>query len=122
MKTLTPLARDTDPITSHEAADKMVKSGELSAQEELVYDEIKGYVTRQRALNYPDDFTTKDIARRMSNLAYPYYYYYCYDICRKRFSGLHNKGKIERLNTKGELYKQGDELMRRDGCAVWRLL
>ena len=118
MKTLfnPPLTRDTDVITSHEAADKMVKSGKLGEQEKWVYFNIKRISMEFGGLN----FTTKEIAQLMCSTFHPYAE--CYDICRKRFSGIHNKGKIERLNTEGGLYKEGDELMRRGGCAVWRLL
>ena len=94
-----PLARAKDPITSHKAAEKMVVSGFLNKQEEQVYDAILGYDTM-----FPD-FTTKDIALVMLSMPY----YKAYDICRKRFSGLENKGKIELT---------GDQ---RDGCRVWRL-
>jgi len=107
MKTLfePPLARDTDPITSHEAAEKMVKSGELNRQEKWVYDTIIRYLKYYPPLKQRKDFTTKDIA----NWTDRYPYYKAYDICRKRFSGLRNKGKIERT---GKI---------RDGCFVERL-
>jgi len=105
MKTLfePPLARDTDPITSHEAAEKMAKSGELNRQKERVYGEIVKYSTLSK------DFTTKDIALNISQYTH-WSYDKWYDICRKRFSGLRNKNKIERTGK------------RRDGCQVWRLL
>ena len=95
-----PLARDTDPITSHEAADKMVKSGALNQQQQNIYSAILIWT------RHCDTFTTKDIATCISWCTYDK----AYDICRKRFSGLHNKGKIERTGEK------------RDGCCVWRLL
>ena len=95
----TPLARVKDPITSHKAAEKMVVSGALNKQEKEVYDAIL-----RNAIMFPD-FTTKDIAIAMLSMPY----WKAYDICRRRFSGLKNKGKIELT---------GD---RRDGCRVWRL-
>ena len=101
MEAAQKLARTDDPQTSKDAAEKMVKSGELNRQEQAVYGGILGYV-RNRTKK---DFTTKDIARYW----WPATYYNAYDICRKRFSGLENKGKIELT---------GD---RRDGCRVFRL-
>ena len=129
MKTLfqPPLSRDTDVITSDEAAEKMIKSGALNKQEALVYQAITNYINYHKLFDsviHSDSytFTTKEIARQMQNLSNPYHK--CYDICRKRFSGLHNKGKIDRLNTKGGIYQEnkGQKLMKRDGCAVWRLI
>jgi hypothetical protein len=107
MKTLLdpPLARDTDPITSHEAADKMVKSGALNKQEKLVYNTIDYFIKSYAILSLPLNFTTKEIATWMMFGDY----WHAYDICKKRFSGLHYKGKIERTGEK------------RDGCCVWRL-
>lgn len=103
-----PLARDKDPITSHLAAEKIFKSGKLSFQEDVVYDAVCDYVKY-----FHNDFTAKDIAER-SNVNY-------YTI-QRRFSGLRNKGKIDRLNTEGGIYIEGQELMRRNDCAVWVLL
>ena len=93
------LARTCDPETSKKAAVKMVESGGLNRQEEWVYSRIKKYRN--------DDFTTKDIAALAWEVGVDYYK--AYDICRKRFSGLRDKGKIELT---GE---------RRDGCQIWRL-
>jgi len=92
------LARTCNPQTSKDAAAKMVKSGALNRQEKEVYNAIKKSMKKE--------FTTKNIASWMTTLPY----YKAYDICRKRFSGLERKGKIEELT--GE---------RRDGCRVWRL-
>ena len=109
-----PLARDKDPITSHKAAEKMVVSGALSRQEQEVYDAISRY-----AIMFPD-FTTKDIAIVMLSMPY----FKAYDICRKRFSGLKNKGKIKVVQYKYRntewtfIYKD----KQRDGCRVWRLI
>lgn len=97
------LYRRDDPETSREAAEKMVKSGELNRQENEVLSIIKIAVGESKDYF---NFTTKEIARKM--LKYPYYQ--AYDICRKRFSSLRDKDKIEQTG------KQ------REGCRVWRLL
>ena len=105
------LARRDDPQTSKDAAEKMVKSGALNRQEKWVYERIKKYRN--------DDFTTKDIAAIAWEVGVEYYR--AYDICRKRFSDLHWKGKIEPIwlgvneKTGKNIYK------RRDGCQCWRL-
>lgn len=102
------LARKDNPQTSKDAAEKIVKSGELNRQEDEVFYIIKLYS--------PSTFTTKDIAVRM--LGYPYYK--AYDICRKRFSGLRNKGKIKLVyEDKGKPINR--IVKRRDGCRIWRL-
>lgn len=111
VETARRLARTCNPQTSKDAADKMVKSGELNRQEKNVYSAILMWT------KHCDTFTTKDIATCISWCTYDK----AYDICRKRFSGIYDKGKIDRLNTKGGIYREGDELMKRDGCAVWRL-
>jgi len=108
------LARTDDPETSKIAAEKMVKSGELSRQENEVLSVIEKMVGD--AKDYCN-FTTKDIAAKMQD--YPYHK--AYDICRKRFSGIGRHGKIELIwlgvDEEGkDVYKQ------RDGCRVWRLL
>lgn len=110
------LARTNDPQTSKDAAKKMVESGALNQQQQNVYNAILMWT------KHADDFTTKDIASCISWCNY----YKAYDICRKRFSGLANKGKIEciQINTDQigaeglfeKIYK------RRDGCRVWRLV
>jgi hypothetical protein len=108
------LARTNDPQTSKDAAEKMVKSGALDKQSQMVFDEIVRYV---RMLG--EDFTTKDIAEQLKGS--PLVYYKNYDICKKRFSGLRDKDKIENIligineKTGKGIYK------RRDGCRVWRL-
>jgi len=98
MKTLInpPLARDSDPITSHEAAEKMVKSGKLIGQEHQVYDAI----IYSFAVLDADNFTAKELSKWTDS---DYY------MIQRRLSGLHYKGKIERTGEK------------RNGCAVWRL-
>ena len=94
------LARAKDVMTSHDAADKLVKSGRLNEQERNIMFAIQMWTK-----NGGEDFTTKDIATCISWCTYDK----AYDICRKRFSGLRNKGKIERTGKK------------RDGCYVERL-
>ena len=91
-----PLAHRDDPITSYEAADRMVKSGALNRQEERVLDAIKCY----KCSTWKEDFTAKEL----SNISSINYY-----TIQRRLSGLHNKGKIERTGEK------------RDGCCVWKL-
>lgn len=104
-----PLARDKDPMTSHIAAEKMVNSGKLNQQENDVYHRAIQYVAYFRN---PNDFTAKEIS---AGSAIDYY------TVQRRLSGLRNKGKIERLNTEGGAWVEGQELMKRDGCCVWRL-
>ena len=108
------LARTENPQTSKDAAKKMVESGALSRQEQWVYEAIKEYVK----CHTREDFTTKDIALFVCNNSY----HKDYDICRRRFSGLHWKGKIEPIIRKGILTITGRTVYeRRDGCRVWRL-
>lgn len=90
--------------TSKDAAKKMVESGALSRQEKEVLFVIQNWY-------FGRDFTTKDIARKML----PMPYYKAYDICRKRFSGLEDKGKID-------VVWEALKIKRRDNCRVWRLL
>jgi len=118
MKTLfePPLARDTDPMTSHEAAEKMVKSGALSRQEQEVYSEIVLYEERIRNLRpYPENkgVTAKEIAN-WSGLNYW--------MIQRRLSGLRNKGKIERLAKDGTKWVEGKKQMIRDNSCAWRLV
>jgi len=100
----TTLARKENPQTSKDAAEKMVKSGALNRQEKWIYNLIMKYVN-SHPLERDKTFTTKDIAGWTRAYAYDK----AYDICRKRFSGLRDKGKIELTGG------------RRDGCRVWRL-
>lgn len=97
----TALARTENPQTSKDAAEKMVVSGALNRQEKMVYKTIKYYIE----IHSHKDFTTKDIAIWIMSMSY----HKAYDICRKRFSGLANKGKIELTGG------------RRDSCRIWRL-
>jgi len=106
------LARKDSPQTSKDAAKRMVESGELSRQEQQIYDAILKSAKK--------DFTTKNIAAWMFNFTS---YDKAYDICRKRFSGLQMKGKIELVKVKKNItdctFIYVDK--RRDGCRVWRL-
>jgi len=106
------LARTGDPQTSKDAAEKMVKSGELNRQEKMVYDHIELWLFSGKN----KDFTTKNIASEI-----PMPYHKAYDICRRRFSDLEMKDKIELVY--GLIAKPGlDRIVkRRDGCRVWRL-
>ncbi len=103
-----PLSHKDDVITSYEAADKLIKSGKLSRQEQGVYNDICRYIID---CNHKD-FTPKEI----TGCDYP--------TIQRRLSGLRNADKIERLNTKGERYQEnkGQELMKRNNCAVWRII
>ena len=105
----TALARKENPQTSKDAAEKMVKSGELNRQEKWVYNLIMKYVN-SHPLERDKTFTTKDIAGWTRAYAYDK----AYDICRKRFSGLHLKRKIA-------LGFEGLDIKRRDGGRGWRL-
>lgn len=103
------LCHKSDPCTSHDAADKIVKSGALSRQEERVLDAIKCYICH--SCKY--DFTAKDIFTS-STISY-------YTI-QRRLSGLHNKGKIERIQSGLRSVRSGNLIpKKRDGCCVWRL-
>jgi len=115
------LCRTENPQTSKDAAKRMVESGELNRQEKEVYDLMIRYDKYQS-----NGFTTKNIAAYMNYRPY----YKAYDICRKRFSGLERKGKIELVQTGVKVInpEQVPSLRivkpvykRRDGCRVWRL-
>lgn len=116
------LCHKSDPETSKGAADKMVKSGALSRQEDEVWRIICGITENvQHDDGYArlgaKDFTAKELTL-FSGLDY-------YTI-QRRLSGLCDKGKIERIQStdRGELlyYKSGGPIYnKRDGCCVWRL-
>jgi len=91
-----PLSHTTDPQTSYDAADRMVKSGKLQEQEEYVLWQIQKYCQVKKQ----DTFTAKEVYR---------WFTFGYYVIQRRLSGLHSKGKIERT---GET---------RNGCKVWRL-
>lgn len=90
-----PLSHQRDPQTSYDAADKMVKSGALSRQEQKVWEAIAKMSVSL------DNFTAKDLFV-CSTISY-------YTI-QRRLSGLRNKGKIERTSEK------------RNGCCVWEII
>jgi len=96
MNSQIPIAHRDDPITSYEAGDKMLKSGQLQRQESLVLKYIRYYGFKQTFI----DFTAKELSE---------YSHLSYYLIQRRLSGLHRKGKIERTGQK------------RGGCAVWRL-
>ena len=105
------LARTNGPQTSKDAAKKIVSTGELSRQEKRVYNAIIHY-------HRNDKFTTKDAAYWLA-FERGYSFDKAYLICARRFSGLRNKGKIERIsinNTGKPPWKK------RDDCCVWGLL
>jgi len=97
-----PLSHIKDPATSYEAADRMIKSGELSRQEQDVMCEINIHIGKGK------DFTPKELARESQDQFYgsglDYY------TIQRRLSGLFHKGKIERTGEK------------RDGCCVWKIV
>lgn len=113
MTELKTLFHKTDPETSREAAEKMVKSGELNRQEKEVHKAIVKF------FSVPDrPFTARGLAF-VSNIDY--------FLIQRRLSGLHNKGKVERIQAtdKGKLLfnKKGKPIYeKRDGCCVWRLV
>jgi len=91
-----PLARDKDPITSHEAADKMVKSGKLTKQQNSVLKIIARYCKNHK------DFTPLELTDGHWTALY-------YAIQRRK-NELNHKGYIE---STGEV---------RNGREVWRLV
>lgn len=104
------LAHTDGPQTSKDAAKKMVESGALSRQEKWVYEAIRG---RYRRFG---DFTPKDIAKWLSwPKSNAMSYDKAYEICRRRFSGLEDKGKID-------VVWEQLKIKQRDGCRVWRLV
>ena len=98
-----PLARDKDPITSHEAADKAVESGRVDTEIELV----RRYINRFCNTFQRPDFTAKGVANWISEQD-RIDYFPVYIMIQKRKSILYDRGFIEKTNLK-----------ERDGCAVW---
>lgn len=88
-----PHSHRDDPITSYEAGDKMIESGKLTEQENLVLYAINHYYAG-------NDFTARELSK---------YNGLDYYLIQRRLSGLHRKGKIEHTGEK------------RGGCMVWRL-
>ncbi|KKN71378.1 hypothetical protein LCGC14_0421000 [marine sediment metagenome] len=110
-----PLSHTGDPETSYIAADRMIKSGALSLQEQGVYNDIRRYIIDA----HHKDFTPKELAHwQIGDEAENYHR------IERRLSGLYHKGKIARLNTIGEVYQEnkGQKLMKRNGCAVWAVI
>jgi len=121
------LARTKNPQTSKDAAKKMVKSGALDKQSFWIYGHIKEYIMYRVFAGQSSDFTTKDIAAYISCFACPISKDKIYEICRRRFSDLEMKNKIELVKIINPSGKWIDEhgnyydYKRRDGCRVWRL-
>lgn len=91
-----PLAHTNDPITSYEAAEKMVESGNLTRQQESVLRIIQRYSRNHR------DFTPLELTDGHRTALY--------FAIQRRKNELKNKGKIEET---GEI---------REGLEVWRLV
>lgn len=107
MKQLTlqyPLSHSKDPITSHKAAEKVVKSGMFHYSVEEVRKAIKRYCN----VMMTPDFTAKEVAEFISRED-RVDYFKLYIVLQKRKSIL-----------KHECFIKETEL-ERDGCAVWRL-
>jgi len=113
-KNLPPLSHTNDPQTSFDAADKMIKSGKLKNQWQIVHRGITHYLIG----SHQENFTAKEVAKWMLGHEPTNYY-----MIQRRLSDLRNKGKIERINSKGETYveNKGQKPLIRDGCCVWRL-
>ena len=94
------LSRNTDPDTSKRAAEKLVKSGELSRQENHVWQCIREFYC-----DYGDfdgsGFTAKELTQE---------YGLDYIVIQRRLSGLRNKGWIAKT---GEV---------RNGCTVYKIV
>ena len=106
------LCHANDPETSHKAAEKIVKSGKLERQERLVLITIED-ICKTLA---KDNFTPKEIAKWNDRFSY--------STIQRRLSGLHRKGKIERLSEDGTVWFEdcGKKKMVRKGCCVWALI
>lgn len=98
-----PYAHTKDPMTSFKAAEKMVKSGKLSHQEQQVFSAIMDVIRFARRYH----FTAKELTQSFTAFES---YDHAYHKIQRRLSGLRNKGKIERTGEK------------RNGCCVWRLI
>ena len=98
-----PLSHRQDPPTSFEAADRMVKSGRLNRQEQEVWEALKKAMVNMSSCLSTDhcNFTAKQLSG-WSGIDY--------FIVQRRFSGLRNKGRIERTGEK------------RNGCMVWKII
>lgn len=89
-----PIVHRNDPITSHKAAEKMIKSGKLTKQQESVLKIIRKYCEEH------EDFTPKEVAGGINAL---------YFAIQRRKNELANEGLIK---TTGE---------ERNGCEVWKI-
>lgn len=112
-KKLFPLSHRDDPITSDEAAEKMVESGKLALQEQLIW----GLILHRTIYCNVEDFTAKELDI-FSSCDTDYY------TIQRRLSGLHRKGKIERVQYKENVspYTFVYRNLKRDGCCVWKLV
>ena len=104
-----PLSHTLDPATSYEAADRMVRSGELEKQEQEVYNDISRYIID----GHHKDYTPKELAHWQTGNDKENYYR-----IERRQSGLCNKGYIERISINNNGNPPWE---RRNGCCVWRL-
>ena len=98
------ITHKADLETSFEAAEKMIKSGALSRQENKVLDAIFSYLSA--VTGFSSNFTAKDI---FASSTVSYY------TIQRRLSGLYRKGKIERVT-------KGYEFVKRNGCCVWQIV
>ena len=99
------LSHSTDPQTSRDAAEKLVKSGRLSKQQEGVFNDISRYIVEA----HHKDFTAKELAKWLCGNKINNYY-----TISRRLNELEKKGKTERVYI-------GYSLVKRDNCAVWKL-
>lgn len=93
----------------------------LNRQDKLVLGAIVGYINIEPLVTVLKDFTTKDIAKFMSQFNPNIDYYKAYDICRRRFPDLKMKNKIELVWIGYDDDKSKNIYKRRDDCRVWKL-
>lgn len=99
-----PLARDKDPMTSHIAAEEIVKSGKFHYSVEQVRQAIKRYCKV-----FGLDFTAKEVAEFISKED-KIDYFKLYIVIQKRKSVLKNEAFIKETDRE------------RDGGKVWELV
>jgi len=106
------LSRNTDPRTSKDAVERMVESGELNRQEQLVYDKLKRH-------DRPAGWTATELAELILDDEYEGDFTKKYLMVDRRYSGLKYKGKadIATVLIKGEKVK-----IRRNGRYAWRAI
>ena len=97
-----PFARDTDPITSHKAADKAVKTGLVDSSVKAVRD----YIERYCNVHMRPDFTAKEVAEFISKED-RVDYFKVYIAIQKRKSILKDQDLIVEADRES------------DGCKVW---